>query len=315
MVRFEPYHPRWTCHHIIVGGRRAFSYEFFPKNSMTGTNMDVYQLSFLRETIDPKEDNNLYPFLHILPDGGEEELSSDWLVGVASDQSPEVMICGGAHSESYIKAEEGLYVETSKTCGRLKPTDPEPQWSMEEMPMGRVMLGMLSLPNSDIVILNGASKGAAGWEHAIDPVLNPVLYKPNEPVQVKRFAVLNPTTIPRMYHSAATLLPDGRILVGESNPHVQYNFTGVKDPSELSLEAFLPHFLGPQYSHLRPSTLLVEGSTSDCVSNGQKFSITFALGLIGGDRGFTVTMVAPSFTTHSVAMIQRLLVLDIVEVQ
>lgn len=54
---------------IIVGGRRAFSYEFFPKNSIFFSNAEVYWLQFLKETSDPVEENNLYPFLHLLPDG------------------------------------------------------------------------------------------------------------------------------------------------------------------------------------------------------------------------------------------------------
>ncbi|KAK4479753.1 hypothetical protein RD792_015286 [Penstemon davidsonii] len=51
---------------IVVGGRRAFSYEFFP----TVLNQkSIFYFPFLKETTDPKEENNLYPFLHLLPDG------------------------------------------------------------------------------------------------------------------------------------------------------------------------------------------------------------------------------------------------------
>ena len=44
---------------IIVGGRRAFSYEFFPKNQEDGTLNNVFNLEFLQETSDAKEENNL----------------------------------------------------------------------------------------------------------------------------------------------------------------------------------------------------------------------------------------------------------------
>ncbi|KAK3026645.1 hypothetical protein RJ639_040672 [Escallonia herrerae] len=339
---------------IIVGGRRAFSYEFFPKNPAKASSMDVYYLSFLRETSDPKEENNLYPFLHLLPDGNlfvfanQRSISLDYVnnrvirefpsipgekrtypstgssvllplrlsgSGTGSGVKVEVMVCGGAQGGSFLKAERGEYVAASKTCGRMRISDPEPKWVMEEMPMSRVMPDMLLLPTGDVIILNGASKGTAGWEDAEDPVLNPLLYMPDEPESTRRFVTLNPSTIPRMYHSAAILLPDGRILVGGSNPHVQYNFTGVRFPTELSLEVFLPHYMAPQYAHLRPSILSVEGSGDGAVSYGREFSITFTMDFNGGDREITVAMVAPSFTTHSFAMNQRLLVLNAVAVQ
>ncbi|KAK6139293.1 hypothetical protein DH2020_026971 [Rehmannia glutinosa] len=311
----------------------------------------VFYFPFLNETTDPKEENNLYPFLHLLPDGnlfvfanmrsvvldytknkilkefpkipGEKRTypatgSSVMLpLRCGGEPSPplptaEVMVCGGAKGGAYVKATKGLHVAASKSCGRLRVTDPDPNWVMEDMPMGRVMPDMLLLPSGDVIIINGAGKGTAGWESAVDPVLNPVLYCPEEPDPSKRFTVLNPTTIARMYHSAATLLPDGRILVGGSNPHVVYNFTGVRYPTELSLEAFSPPYLASEYSHLRPSILSVEGPTDGFISYGQQFSITFNLSLQKPGGEFTVTMCAPSFTTHSFAMNQRLLVLYIV---
>lgn len=336
---------------IVVGGRdnrgQAFSYEFFPKNSVT--NAHVYPLKFLQETTDPGEENNLYPFLHLLPDGnlflfannrsvildyvnnkilkefppipgekrsypatGSSVLLPLRLTDGQSSPEVEVMICGGANGGAYLRALRGEFSVASKTCGRLRVTDTDPKWIMEEMPFNRVMPDMLLLPTGDVLILNGASKGTAGWENADGPVLNPVLYRPGFADPQWRFVVLNPTVIPRLYHSSAILLPDGRILVGGSNPHEGYNFTGVKFPTELSLGSFSPPYLAPQLSSLRPSILSVEGSTGNTISYGQLLSITFTLVNRGG-QGFTVTMVAPSFTTHSVAMNQRLMMLHVVE--
>ncbi|KAK4481628.1 hypothetical protein RD792_012532 [Penstemon davidsonii] len=118
-----------------------------------------------------------------------------------------------------------------------------------------------------------------------------------------------------MYHSATTLLPDGRILVSGSNPHRWYNFTSVKYPTDLSLEAFSPPYLASEYSHLRPSTHSVEGPTDNFVSYGEQFSITFNLELQQSVGEYIVTMIAPSFTTHSFSMNQRLLVLYIADKQ
>ncbi|XP_059655918.1 aldehyde oxidase GLOX-like [Cornus florida] len=337
---------------IIVGGRGQFSYEFFPKNPNDEASMKLFPLHFLIETMDWFEENNLYPFLHLLPDGNlyifanQRSISLDYannrivrefpaipgekrnypatgssvllplrLTGGDGSQllEVEVMICGGARGGSYTKARKRrVYVEASKSCGRLKLTDSAPQWVMEEMPMSRVMPDMLLLPTGDVLILNGASHGTAGWEVAVGPVLNPVLYRPYETDTSKRFTVLNSTSIPRMYHSAATLLPDGRILVGGSNPHPKYVFTDTQYPTELSLEAFLPHYMAPQYATLRPSNITVEGHV---VSYGQQFAITLGLIMYRSDRAITVAMIAPSFTTHSFAMNQRLLALEVLAIE
>ncbi|KAI8025105.1 Aldehyde oxidase GLOX [Camellia lanceoleosa] len=58
---------------------------------------------------------------------------------------------------------------------------------------------------------------------------------------------MSPSTRPRMYHSSDVLLTDGRVLVGGSNPHPYYNFTGVQYPTDLSLEAYSPPYLRPEY--------------------------------------------------------------------
>nr|GFC62173.1 hypothetical protein [Tanacetum cinerariifolium] len=97
---------------------------------------------------------------------------------------------------------------------------------------------MLLLPNGHVLIINGASAGVAGWELGRNPVLTPVLYHPNNELG-SRFEVQNPSTKPRVYHSTAVLLRDGRVLVGGSNPHDKYEFTNFLYPTELSLEAHI----------------------------------------------------------------------------
>nr|GMD28750.1 WSC domain-containing protein ARB_07867-like [Ipomoea batatas] len=335
---------------IIVGGRRAFSYEFFPKHPNT-TNL-AYQLRFLVETNDLKEENNLYPFLYLLPDGnlyifanqrsivldyqndrvlrefppipGEKRSypatgSSVMLpLRLTGDSFPEVeiLVCGGNKGGAYLKAEKThVYEPASRTCGRMKITDPFPVWVMEDMPMGRVMGDMLILPVGDVIILNGAAKGTGGWENGEDPVLNPILYKPRERDPRKRFTVLTPTVIPRMYHSSAILLPDGRILVGGSNPHTKYNFTTERYPTELSLQSYAPPYLSPIYAYLRPSILSIEaGGGGNAVIYGERFAVTFTIAMLN-PGGLAVTMIPPSFTTHSFGMNQRMLVLHSVSLQ
>ncbi|MBA0634802.1 hypothetical protein Godav_029122, partial [Gossypium davidsonii] len=140
-----------------------------------------------------------------------------------------------------------------------------------------------------------------------DPVLSPVLYQPDNNTG-SRFKVQNPTTIPRMYHSTAALLRDGRVLVGGSNPHAFYNFTGVVFPTELSLEAFSPAYLDAKFDKLRP-TIIAPKSMSG-IRYRKKYTIQVVINSDKVDESSVlVTMFAQAFNTHSFSMNQRLLVL------
>lgn len=223
---------------IVVGGRKQFNYEFYPRK-------EAFHLSFLRQTSDHNE-NNLYPFLHLLPDGnlfifantrsilfdynqnlvlkefpripGEDPRnypsSGSSVLLPIDDNKPrveaEIMICGGAPYDSYNQAEQGSFLPALSTCGRLKLTDPNPQWVIHTMPMPRVMGDMLLLPTGDVLIINGAAFGTAGWDHGRQAVLSPLIYRPSD----GRIKVMSAATTPRVYHSSAILLPDGRVLIG-----------------------------------------------------------------------------------------------------
>ncbi|PWA42093.1 galactose oxidase/kelch, beta-propeller [Artemisia annua] len=56
-------------------------------------------------------------------------------------------------------------------------------------------------------------------------------------------------SVPRMYHSTANLLPDGRILVAA---HASYNFS-TNFPTELKIEAFSLEYLAPLNKMMRPT--------------------------------------------------------------
>lgn len=325
---------------IIIGGRRQFNYEFYPK---TAKAPNVYSLRFLVQTNDPKIENNLYPFVHLNVDGNlfifanNQAILFDYVSNKVVKTYPEipggdprsypstgssvllplrnlqtqaveaeVLVCGGAPKGSYVEALNGNFVGALNTCGRIKINDPNPQWSMETMPQSRVMGDMVLLPDGAVVIINGGSAGTAGWECGRNPVLNPVIYHPDNPAGA-RFELQNPNSIPRMYHSTAVLLRDGRVLVGGSNPHIYYNFTGVLFPTELSLEAFSPPYLDAQLALLRPRVLAPSSQAK--IAYGQRFTVQFTVAAALNGSAVAVTMVAPSFTTHSYSMNQRLLVI------
>ncbi|CAI9757328.1 unnamed protein product [Fraxinus pennsylvanica] len=329
---------------IIIGGRKQFNYEFYHRNSQpSSSSHNVVWLNFLRETRDSSE-NNLYPFVHLLPDGnlfifantrsivfdykqnrkikefpaingGEPRNypSSGSLVLFPLDENrpiePEIMICGGASRHAFQLVKKGTFQRAASTCGRLKIMDENPTWKMENMPMPRVMSDMLLLPNDDIIIINGASSGTAGWESARNPVTRPLIYNPHQDER-RRFSVMSASPRPRLYHSAAILVNDGRVLVGGSNPHIYYNFSGVEYPTDLSLESFSPPYLSPVYDRYRPRIIEAE----KVVSYLQSFTLTFTVPRFMKTSVVSVRLILPSFTTHSFSMNQRMVVLKGVQV-
>lgn len=335
---------------IIIGGRRQMNFEYLPPPGQS--NKITYDLPLLQQTTDEVE-NNLYPFVHLLPDGNlfifannrsilldprTTKVLREYPVLPGGSRnypasavsvllpldlnrqgrksrtiSAEVLICGGAphNAAKLAAAKPRTFLRALRSCGRITPTQPNPTWRTELMPSPRVMGDGLLLPNTDVLILNGARRGTAGWYWATEPNPQPLLYHPRNRRR-NRFQSLTPTTIPRMYHSSSAVLPDTSILVAGSNPIPAYNTTLGSDnpfPTEVRLETFYPPYFNPSFDPQRP-TLISAGAPSD-VKYGQAFALEFTVtaNITAGDVDLMVTMYTPPFTTHAVSMNQRLLIL------
>lgn len=145
---------------------------------------------------------------------------------------------------------------------------------------------MVALPDGTYMIVNGAHQGVAGFGLASDPNLSALLYDPSQPVG-SRFSILGNTTIARMYHSEATLLPDGRVLISGSDPQTP----GL--PEELRIEVYIPPYLT---QGLRQPILTVPNT--DWVY-GRQYRITVRL--FQGQK-MRVSLVAAVSSTHGNTM-------------
>ncbi|KAK7300842.1 hypothetical protein RJT34_11693 [Clitoria ternatea] len=315
---------------IIVGGRGSNSVEFYPPRKQNGAVL----FPFLTQTEDTQMDN-LYPYVHLLPNGklfvfantksvmydfnknvvvkeyppleggprNYPSAGSSAMLALQGDYSTaEIVVCGGAQYGAFLM--RSVDTPAHGSCGRILATGSDPVWVMEDMPNGRIMGDMVMLPNGDVLVINGAMSGTQGFELASNPCLNPVLYRPDQPVGL-RFMVLNPGTVPRMYHSTANLLPDGRVLLAGSNPHVFYRFDA-EFPTELRIEAFLPEYLSSDRANVRP----VIEEVPEMVRFKGKFDVVVSVSLpvVGIVE---VNLASASFATHSFSQGQRLVKLTV----
>ncbi|CAI0628738.1 unnamed protein product [Linum tenue] len=326
---------------IVIGGRAAPSFEYIPQEGKS--NAKPFFFDFLKQTTDPDE-NNLYPFVFLSPDknvfvfannrsvllnpdtntvvkefpvlpGGHRNYPASGMAVLLplEVKSPEpnavvdaeVLVCGGsAHIDSYTLASKDMFYEALQDCGRLQITKPRPNWRRELMPTARIMGDMILLPNGEVLIVNGAQRGASGWGFARDPNLTPVLFNYKSPDKAHLFRELAPTTIPRMYHSTAVVLPEGKVLIAGSNTNNGYIYDAMY-PTELRVEKFSPPYFSPSRADKKPK--IVDGGCPKTMTYGQQVTIKIELNEKKVFlKNFKVTMYVPAFTTHGVAMNQRL---------
>ncbi|KAI3446998.1 hypothetical protein Pfo_003663 [Paulownia fortunei] len=314
---------------VVVGGRESYNYEIVPPDTLEFTPK-------LREQslpiCQPSPDGNLFVFANyksiiLNPYTGEAVRQLPDLPGGSRNYPPsgmsallpinlniddgnsvdvEVLVCGGNTRESYILSDmeqpKRTFLSAFTDCGRLNLNTEEAEWEKEDMPSPRVMGSMLLLPTGDVLIINGAKAGTSAWDAASDPSLTPVLYSPNKQ-KGNRFQELAPSTIPRMYHSVAAVLPDGQILVAKYGD----NFTF---PTELRVEKFSPLYLDPELKKYRLQIL--EGESAKKLKYGGEFNVEIESRDVEIKQDdVKVTMYSPPFTTHGYSMNQRLLILKL----
>ncbi|TFY75770.1 hypothetical protein EWM64_g8241 [Hericium alpestre] len=185
-----------------------------------------------------------------------------------------VLVCGGSNF--------GLAVDN---CVSISPEAENVTWTLERMPSRRVMSCFAALPDGTFLIVNGAQQGVAGFGLASDPNLSALLYDPSQPAR-ERISILNNTIVARLYHSEATLLPDGRILISGSDPQTP-GF-----PEELRIEVYVPPYLNE--GRTQPSF----NTTETDWDYGGSYQITNVHLAHGTTSDMRVSLIAATSSTH-----------------
>jgi hypothetical protein len=193
-----------------------------------------------------------------------------------------VIICGG----SIPGPEYAL-----DNCVSISPEVPNANWTIERMPSRRVMSCMAALPDGTYLILNGARQGRAGFGLATSPNLNAVLYDPSKPIN-QRMSIMANSTIARLYHSEASLLDDGRVLVTGSDPEDE------RFPQEYRVEVFVPPYL------LKGNTQPTFTISGNDFAYGESFTINVNL-FQGTTSTMKISLMASVSSTHGNSMGQR----------
>jgi hypothetical protein len=158
---------------------------------------------------------------------------------------------------------------------------PSPTWrSVAPMSIARRQVNATLLPDGTVLVTGGTS--GPGFNDPNNPVYLAELWDP----VTKSFRPLASATVPRLYHSAAVLLPDGRLLSTGGNDY----------PTP---EAFSPPYL---FKGARPTMSAVPST----IGYGQHFSVQTP----DAASITKVTLIRITSVTHSFNQNQRLSVLS-----
>ncbi|KAG9014848.1 hypothetical protein FRB94_009006 [Tulasnella sp. JGI-2019a] len=232
----------------------------------------------------------------------------------ANNWTATVLFCGGTDLQpaQWTAGLDLTQVAASASCVYMTP-DVDPTWhDDDDLPDGRSMANFVMLPDATLFLCNGANMGVAGYgleswtkgdSYADQPVYQPLIYDPSKPAG-SRFTSdgLSPSTVARMYHSTATLLPDGSVFVAGSSPHPDV-VLNTEYPTTYTVERFYPWY----YNHARPQPT---GMPTNISYGGPSFDITLSATDLNSDGATaleqtTVVIIRTGFATHAINFGQR----------
>jgi hypothetical protein len=229
--------------------------------------------------------DNTFQAVPGLRDADQLETSMSAWAGPVQRQT--VMVVGG-----------GGVGESRKSTRRIdliKLDDPEPHFRPgPDLPAGTRYPNLVQLPDDTVLITNGASdyRGRGATDNHTARIYHP---------DTNTLSVAADPHVGRNYHSAAVLLPDGRVLTVGSNPLFRDEKNSISGTFEQRLEIYTPPYL---FRGARPAI----GDGPATVTRGQR--ATFATASAGDIA--SARLIRPSAATHMLNTEQRSVALDLV---
>ncbi|KAH9915158.1 DUF1929-domain-containing protein [Epithele typhae] len=235
--------------------------------------------------------------------------------------TPTVIFCVGQLSWPWA---DTWTIPSSNKCHTITPEPTDGSTSVDYVEVddmletGRTMGQFIALPDLTMLVINGGGNGTAGYSSrtlntlqlpfgeslASAPVGKPAIYNPRAPAGSQwSNAGFDTSSIARLYHSSAILLPDASVLVAGSNPNVDVN-TNVVFPTTYTAEVFYPSYFAASN---RPT---FTGAPSTLTYGGQFFDLTLPSSAYTGSandaaENTTVVLIRGGWTTHAMNMGQR----------
>jgi hypothetical protein len=234
----------------------------------------------------------VYPFMFVLPDGrvlqvGSSEVATStqaldlstqtWSVvdGNIVDGASAVMYAPGKILKAGTAADSGNSGSAAATAYVIDATQPSPAWQQTaSMAFPRSFMNLTALPDGNVLVTGGGTdRSSFNTGNAILPA---ELWSPS----TQTFTTMASMKTPRLYHSVALLLPDGRVLVSGGGSD-----EGVAD--QLTTEIYLPPYL---FKGARPSIAAAPSSVN--------YGSSFFVNTPDAATIASVSLLAPGSVTH-----------------
>jgi Domain of unknown function (DUF1929) len=188
-------------------------------------------------------------------------------------QAQRVLILGGGRTLSSIAAVNSAAIaDLSKPTPRYKATKP--------MDTAKLYVSAVILPDSTVLETGGA---ASAQNNGSTPVFSSEIFNPQKGTWTKAAT----HRVPRVYHSSALLLPDGRVATFGGNPSGSW---------EMRVEIYTPHYLETG----TPRPTINSGPTEIRYGND------YTIGTAQTSALTSAVLVRPASVTHSSDSNQRL---------